>query len=220
MKPSPNLHFSLVPVTSLAELTPEAFLLSFERPYDFFPGQIIAITRDPEEPPRFYSIASGSDAPLIDILFDVKPKGSLSPWLATLRAGDSLYISQPLGNFVPKDGPATWIASGTGIAPFRSMLRSGIRRNISVIQGARDTASLYFKDEFRAALGEDYHPCTSREKSEAFQGRVTDFLQQQDALSSGRLYYLCGNAEMVVDVREILLGKGIPFDNIVAEVYF
>jgi ferredoxin--NADP+ reductase len=33
-------------------------------------------------------------------------------------------------------------------------------------------------------------------------------------------YYLCGSAEMVVESREILISKGIPFNNIVAEIYF
>ena len=33
-------------------------------------------------------------------------------------------------------------------------------------------------------------------------------------------YYLCGSAEMVVDTRDILIEKGIPFENIVSEIYF
>jgi ferredoxin--NADP+ reductase len=33
-------------------------------------------------------------------------------------------------------------------------------------------------------------------------------------------YYLCGSAEMVVDVRDILIAKGIPYEQIFAEIYF
>ena len=33
-------------------------------------------------------------------------------------------------------------------------------------------------------------------------------------------YYLCGSAEMVVEIRDILIEKGIPFDRIISEIYF
>ena len=34
------------------------------------------------------------------------------------------------------------------------------------------------------------------------------------------MYYLCGSADMVVEVRDILIGKGIPFGHIISEIYF
>ncbi len=36
----------------------------------------------------------------------------------------------------------------------------------------------------------------------------------------GLKYYLCGSAEMVVDTRDILIRKGVPFDQIISEIYF
>jgi ferredoxin--NADP+ reductase len=33
-------------------------------------------------------------------------------------------------------------------------------------------------------------------------------------------YYLCGSSEMVVETRDILVDKGVPFGNIIAEIYF
>ncbi|MFO7829536.1 MAG: hypothetical protein R6V23_12995 [Bacteroidales bacterium] len=51
-------------------------------------------------------------------------------------------------------------------------------------------------------------------------GRLTHWLEKQPALQNDIKYYLCGSANMVVDVRDILVGKGIPFENIVSEIYF
>jgi len=53
-----------------------------------------------------------------------------------------------------------------------------------------------------------------------YAGRVTEYLIEQPTLNPGLKYYLCGNAEMVVDTQDILIIKGIPFDQIVSEIYF
>ncbi len=49
---------------------------------------------------------------------------------------------------------------------------------------------------------------------------VTEYLSQQPALDPGLKYYICDSTEMVVDTRDILISKGIPFDQIVSEIYF
>ena len=70
-------------------------------------------------------------------------------------------------------------------------------------------------------MGSNYIRCCTAEQDEnVFSGRVTEYLKEQLSLNPGLMYYLCGNAEMVVDVRDILISKKIPFDHIVSEIYF
>ena len=62
--------------------------------------------------------------------------------------------------------------------------------------------------------------CTGAKSDDVIEGRLSNYLRQQDVLSNDIKYYLCGQVEMVIEVREILLSKGIEFDNIIAEIYF
>ena len=49
---------------------------------------------------------------------------------------------------------------------------------------------------------------------------VSSYLVEQTDLDPDLKYYLCGSAEMVVETRDILIGKGIPFGQIISEIYF
>ena len=88
-----------------------------------------------------------------------------------------------------------WIANGTGLAPFLSMARAGLSAGKKLLHGARASEDFYFADELAAFLeSESWDPALS--------------------------YELCGSASMVVEVRDLLIEKGIPHRSIVSEVYF
>lgn len=213
--------YSQIIVDSLEEIASEVFVLSFKRTFHFIPGQVIGITDKKEVPARMYSIASGNTDENVRILFDVKLGGHLTPRMADLKAGDKLYITQPYGSFTCDESPAYWIAAGTGIAPFISIFSSGNKTEKTLIHGARFTDSFYFSEHFEPALKERYIRCCSGEnKGPFFKGRVTTYLSQQSNLPHNQKYYLCGRAEMVVETRDLLISKGIPYENIMAEIYF
>jgi ferredoxin/flavodoxin---NADP+ reductase len=208
-------------VSSNLEIAPGAYILAFPRTFDFIPGQVVSIGTDLVAEPRLYSIASGNQLDDIWILYTVNPEGRLTPELAKLSKGDRVYVSDPFGRFTGNDDPAVWIATGTGIAPFASMFFSVPTHNKILIQGNRNLSGLYFYDKFIKALGQNYHPCCSRESvAGCYSGRVTGFLQDFNIPDLSIPFYLCGSAEMVVDVRDILIEKGVPYDNILAEIFF
>lgn len=182
---------------------------------------MVAITVDLKDEPRLYSIASGEQEKEVRILFNVVPEGKLTSQMAKLKCGDKIYVSQPFGNYTGSAEPAYWIAAGTGIAPFASMFYSGLGTNKVVIHGGRTLNSFYFNEDFETSLGENYVRCCSQEKgSGVYEGRLTAYLRSLQNLPSHYKYYLCGSAEMVVETRDILIGKGIPFEQIIAEIYF
>ncbi len=214
-------ELSPVIVTANSAIAPNAWVIRFARTFDFTAGQVIGITLDNRHEPRLYSIASGVSDDEVWILYTLKPDGMLTPPLSKAQKGDSLFITQPFGNFICKEEKAVWIATGTGIAPFASMFFSGQHPNKTLIQGNRDMAGLYFSEEFRKKMGENYHACCSRVKHEGcFEGRVTEFIAQQQNIETNIPYYLCGVAEMVVDVRDLLIARGVPFNKIMAEIFF
>ena len=127
-----------------------------------------------------------------------------------------------MGYFIIKDEDLRskkflFIASGTGIAPFHSFVRTYPGLDYKLLHGIRHLEDAYDRDVYdpsRLVL------CTSREKKGDFRGRVTDWLRQNPVRDKDTLCYLCGNCEMIHEAYEILLSQGIPSENLFAEVYF
>lgn len=212
---------SPVKISSNEQIAPGAFVLAFDRKFEFLPGQVIGLSHDPELEPRLYSIASSNTNPQIHILYTVKPMGSLTPDLAKLKPGDTVYYTLPFGKFLCDDKPAVWIATGTGIAPFASMLFSGLWVNKTLIYGNTYPERLFFHRQIQERMKQNYFPCTTRVKQEGmFFGRVSDFISTNDTLDVSIPYYLCGSAEMVVSMRDLLIEKGVNYENVIAEIFF
>jgi ferredoxin--NADP+ reductase len=132
-----------------------------------------------------------------------------------------LFVSDPEGDFIDDNSPAWWIASGTGIAPFASMFRSGLRENKILIHGGRHAHSFYFENEFLPEMGETYIRCCSQDSADGlYSGRLTRYLQEISVLPKNCRFFLCGSPEMVVEVRDLLINRGVEYNRIVAEIYF
>ena len=204
------------------EIAPDVFVLTIDKQNaKFRAGQVVALTINMNVPPRIYSIASGENKDHIDVLYDVVNDGTLTPKLKKLKKGDSVFVSQPYGSFKSDHSKAYWIATGTGIAPFVSMIKSGYGKDKILIHGARKEPYFYYADLFLSKLGRNYIRCCSQCTSNTnYAGRLTGYLSEQPYLPVDQNYYLCGVAEMVVDVRDLLIAKGVPYRRIISEIYF
>lgn len=207
-------------LTNNEEISPGVHVISFLRDFDFTAGQVVKIAIDNSHAPRIYSICSGNNQNEIRILYNIKDDGYLTPKLASMIPGDQILVSKPYGSFLGTHDNAWWIATGTGIAPYYSMILSGLANNKKLIHGVRYLNQFYFEDELEEALGQNYIRCCSGESScNTIPGRVTAYLNEIVSLPDVK-YYLCGQALMVVEVRDILIKRGIKFENIMSEIYF
>jgi len=208
-------------ITFSEQIATGIYLFGFNRNFEFKTGQVIGIALKEDGPRRLYSICSGQKDDEVLILYNVIDEGFLTPRLSDLECGDTIWITEPRGEFTCNEEPAVWIATGTGIAPFYSMLRSGMAHQKILIHGSRTLEQFHFFYDFHTLLGSNYiRCCTAEQDGDVYSGRVTEYLEEQPALNPGVKYYLCGSAEMVVDTRDILISKGIPFDQIISEIYF
>ena len=215
------IELDVVTVTENQEISDGVHLISWHRTHDFKPGMVVKITTDSSLTPRIYSICSGNDEDEVRILFSIKEEGVLTPRLAGVIPGMKIWASKPYGSFKDDKKPAWWIATGTGIAPFYSMFRSGNSENKTLIHGVRNLSQFYFEDELEEAMGNRYVRCCAYQQScNVFPGRVTHYLDEIKDLPPNINYYLCGKALMVVEVRDLLIAKGVPYQNILAEIYF
>jgi len=203
------------------EISSGHYLVGFPRQFEFRAGQVIGVSLQEDGPRRLYSICSGEKDPEVWILYNVIEEGYLTPRMSNLERGETIWITEPRGSFTGSREPAVWIAAGTGIAPFYSMLRSGLSGEKTLIHGSRYLEQFFFYDEFAASLGPDYIRCCSAEDDDhVYHGRVTQYLSDLGSVDPALIYYLCGSAQMVVDTRDLLIEKGISFDHIISEIYF
>lgn len=217
-KSTPTLK---VRVESNERIAADVYLLRFTRSFDFVPGQVVALTVDPLLPARYYSIASGADEPEVGILYDLVPEGVQTPRMCRLEPGQEVLVSKPFGSFIDPNEGSWWIATGTGIAPFISMARSGLARGKQLVHGGRSLSRFYFHDELESTRDLGYVCCCSGERADwAYPGRLTGWLTERIDLPTNARYLLCGGAGMVVEVRDILIARGVPFEKVSAEIYF
>ncbi len=227
-----------VTVTSVRPVSSNARVLTLDWRPRFTPGQMLSLCDRESTPPRLYSIASAPTDPGLEVLYNTVPGGVLTPVLDGLGPGDSLLASQPRGEFTDRGGQAWWIANGTGVAPFISMYRAGIRAEKTLIHGARTPEDLYYSELFSAPHEKfSYVPCLSRSGSAGsagknlqnmiYPGRLSSWLDERiaageldNAEARKRWYYLCGSEQMILYVRQSLISAGIPFTNIISEIYF
>ncbi|MDO9512782.1 MAG: FAD-binding oxidoreductase [Bacteroidales bacterium] len=203
-----------------SEVAPSVYYLKTERTSDFIPGQMIRLTENIKTPPRLYSIASGIHDDYFGIIYSVVKGGKLTPLLSGLKPGDKVFCSSAFGSFTDPAKETIWIATGTGIAPFLSMVLSGLHSGKTLIRGARQESDFYFDEIFKLKLKDKYiRCCSSGELQNSYHGRVTQYLWDHEADKKSK-YMLCGSAEMVVDSRDILINKGVSFTQIISEIYF
>lgn len=197
-------------------------------PVSFQAGQFVRIALDIEgqRVARAFSFVNPPQDPVLEFYGIVVPEGPLSPRLAKLRAGDSLYVAgNPAGFLVLSEVPdaeTLWlIATGTGLAPFLSLLRTETPwqrfKNVVVVHAVRHAKELVYRDLIRKTRAR-YVSFVSREAATgALAGRIPA------AITDGRLekaagvaltpdtshVMLCGNPQMLKDATAALLARGM-----------
>lgn len=205
-------------------LSRKAFEIELSRPsgFEFSAGQSIRMIHEGHE--RHYSLISAVDDQTLAICVRYIPGGMFTPVLAEALPGTRFQFTGPHGYFVfkPSRRPAVFAATGTGIAPFVAMARSGVR-GFTLLHGVRTAEELYYKKVFDG-IADAYRPCLSGEAAPhspaqgAHAGKITRYVKNHLVR---RLYdfYLCGRQEMVRDVT-LLADEYFPGSHVYTEVFF
>ena len=181
---------------------------------------------------RPYSFVNPPGAPRHEFYFAVVPDGPLSPRLAALGPGDALWLGARANGFfcvseVPQAEALWCLATGTGIGPFLSILRTpdpwGRFERVVLVHAVRHVAELTYREviatiEHERAGAFSYVPMVSREvHAPALAGRIPA------AIEDGRLesrvgialaaenshVMLCGNPAMVEDAQKVLAQRAM-----------
>jgi ferredoxin-NADP reductase len=205
--------------------------------FQFTPGQFVSVIErvDGKEITRAYSIASPRDGNHFELCLNRVEDGIVSPYLFDLKPGDEVEMGEPLGYFTLRHPGrrAVFVATGTGIAPFRSMLLDHLPKTqprITLLFGVRYERGLLYRAEFER-LEREYRsfrfiPTITRPDSAwaGKTGRVQAHLDEALAVQSYEDQstidvYICGLKEMVDDVRAELKRRGFDRKQMIYEKY-
>jgi ferredoxin--NADP+ reductase len=235
------------PIMKVFRVSPDGWELP-----DFTPGQFVALFLPPtaarapeatEEPfkanpdkmiKRAYSIASSSKAKdFLEFYVTLVHSGNLTPRLFNLQIGDRIGVGKRfVGMFtlkeIPEEKNIVLIATGTGVAPYMSMLRTDAlqrKGKLAVIHGASNSWDLGYSSELNLleniAPGFTYIPTiTFPEKEHTPWNGYTKFIQDmwKDGIMEEKWgfkptpentsVFLCGNPRMINDMVEAMAVDG------------
>lgn len=241
------------------ELTPQLAMFRIKPDsggFPFIPGQFTVIglkqaeprlercvdgaeVEDPEKMlRRSYSICSScKQTDIIEIYASLLDHGELTPRLFNLRQGSRLFVGDRARGKLTLDGiPAEanvlLVATGTGLGPYISMLRSFVSnipvRRIALIQGTRHSIGLGYRDEIEAYAASNekliYLPVVSQPGSDpTWQGATGRTQQWLDEPAFSERFgfelkpdnthvFLCGNPAMIEQAAELLTKRGFTAD--------
>jgi len=222
MKPEIQINTNYYKVLNIRQLTENTFVLSLPASrFKFEAGQHISLSIIGDYQSREYSIYSAENGENLEILVKEVEGGYFSPKLKHLKTGDMVEVHGPFGKFGLDEKKRhthqhIFIASGTGIAPFHSIVKSYPELNYKLIHGVRFANEAYELADYNREL---VTICASRDKTGDYQGRLTDYLKNAE-FAKNTCFYLCGNSDMIFDAMEILKTKGFERDSVTVEVYF
>jgi ferredoxin--NADP+ reductase len=207
---------------SLFSLRVAAPRVSFEA------GQFVRIALDVEgeRVARAFSFVNPPGDPVLEFYGVIVPEGPLSPRLAKLKSGEALHIaSNPAGFLVLAEVPdaeTLWlISTGTGLAPFLSLLRTELLwrrfRNVVLVHAVRYARELTYRELIQGTKARTVSFVSRESAPGSLDGRIPA------AIIDGRLeaaaglelapgnshVMLCGNPDMLKDATAALVARGM-----------
>lgn len=211
-----------------AQIARDVYAFSFAKPEGFLfkAGQFVLfdvpLKENPADiQPRAFSIASAPHEEELLFVAKMKEGGRASVWIEEMLTPDTtVRIQGPFGNFLldgTTDKEYLFIATSTGVAPFRSQileaLQRGNTRRMDLVLGARDRDELFWLDEFRE-LSQEYeniffHPALSGGDDgwTGHHGRVQTLVPLIVSDFSRKSVYVCGSPDMTKELKQICMGQ-------------
>lgn len=228
-----------VTFTHIAIIAKDVYEIRCAKPegFSYKAGQFILfsvplVSHPDDIQPRAYSIASAPHEDELLFLIKLKEGGRMSRWIEEkCRIGCTLPMQGPFGVFTLRgdlDRPLLFVATGTGLAPFRpfllEMIRSNDTRKIDIVFSVRTEEDLFWIKEFTMFAEKlptlTFHVSLTQGSDgwTGLRGRVQGLLPAIIQGLSERTLYVCGNPTMTQEVKRLALEQWhIPRERLHAE---
>ncbi len=229
-----NFKSKILEIKDLSPNTKE-FTISVPEGFKFVPGQFVMLEQEIEGKTKknAYSIASNVKNNSINLCIKKPAESLFVSKLFGLKVGEEIRFSGPFGAFTLRDYSKEknyiFLSTGTGIAPFKTMIEFLIENKhegkIVLINGSKlEHDSLYaelFKKFAKENSNFKFYKVLSRTPDEKYEyrGHVQDFIEKFIENKENYEYYICGLKQMVEDVNKKLIEFKISKDKIFFEKY-
>lgn len=193
---------------------------------------MVYVPKDNKSLKKPYSICSAPfEAGYLDLCIKFIEGGYATNWFWTLKEGDQVTLTIPYGGFLIKEPinyDFVFIATGTGIAPLRSMiktlLKEGCQRQITLIFGVRYEDEILYYDEFveieKKHKNFKFVPTVSRPKVwKGEVGYVQDELKKYVTDPTHKQIYVCGLIPMIEAIQAAAVEIGFDKKQVHFEKY-
>lgn len=216
------------------------FTFEMKEPHNltFEAGQYASLGFPDNPVRRPYSIASApSEDHKFELIIDTAPQGIGTKYLMNLPLGGEAAFLAPMGMFTlakgeqaQKEKALMFVATGSGIAPLRSMIlhllqTENDKREMWLYWGLRFETDLFWEEEFeeltKAFPNFHFHVTLSKASDQwpLCRGHVTNCLSIHDVPAEAG-YYLCGSKPMIEETVALLNSKGIPKESVHHEKFY
>lgn len=230
-------------VLAVRRETHDTVTLRIAAPLQFTPGQFAMIGLHVGGKPirRSYSIASAPNGAYVELAVKKQEHGLFSKYAQTMESGEQVTLHGPFGNhflFEPSTADAqrtmVFIAGGSGIAPFRSMLHAaaaaGYAGKMVLLYSVRTRQDIIFEEEL-SKLADQLNlsvkitlsrPDENDGEWSGLTGRLSPEMLAEQLGSADiheHLYYICGPTPLVQGVQTALSVLGVPKERMKTEKF-
>ncbi len=217
----------IVAIKDIFHITHDTVRVTTDKPagFSFRPGQAaeVAIHADGyQRHKQPFSITSTPDDSFLEFIIKIYPEhDGMTKRLPDLQPGDELIIGSVFGNIAYK-GKGVFIAGGSGVTPFLSILRDLSKRKLiadnRLIFANKTRRDILLKEELGSMLGDALVNVLSAEHVDGLaHGRIDESFLKAHVNGSRKYYYLCGPPAMMESVENALRRLGVEGAQIVKE---
>lgn len=205
-------------------VTPDTkrFITDKPKGFVFSPGQALKLSINLPEYKniiRPYSITSLNNQGYLEFYIKSYPDGGLTSKITSLNAGDSFIAHEDIQG-VKFKGPGVFIAGGSGITAFISIIRALFQskntRHVGLIYSVHAPVDILLGNDFKNMLGNNFVPVFTKHKNIGFREKRIDKQFLVDSIGSfDQIFYVAGPTEFVEDISKYLVELGASSENII-----
>ncbi len=216
----------IVKILKIESLTPNIKRFKIEKPknYNFISGQhtLVSVNKfELKDKKRPFSFSSSEKEDFLEFIIKIYEDGKFTQQLNNLKQSDELIIGEPKGKISYK-GNGTFIAAGTGIAPFISIIKSLNKtehKNNLLIYSNGAKNKIILEEELKKLFNKNTIFVLSREKKTGYEyGHIDKDFLKKNIKDFNQNFYLCGPFKLVSELKKILIEFGVKENKIVSEI--
>ena len=221
-------------ITKITPIAKEVLEVKLARPagFEYVAGQFIQVIIPGEtgEILRSYSLSSCPQDPELELCVKLLPDGVGSNFFRAAQVGYQINFYGSVGRFtVPAEVtvPLVFVSTGSGLAPIMGMIHDAllvrqIHEPIQLLFGVRTEADLFWAERLESLAQKFPHftyTTTLSQPGPDWAGTVGRVTTHLEILHPGAQYFLCGSSDMVSEVKQYLVAKGVILTAIHLEVF-